>query len=107
MYFYWNIDTEDYDVWCFCYVEGFHIRYVRIVQTGTRTGVQRMWNRNVWYDVPAREEPGSMVPRYVVPEPGTSGARCPGSKNHGDRYPGIRNRGAQYSGTRNMVLCTI
>ena len=47
------------------------------------------------------------IPRYVVPEPGTSGARCPGTKNRGDRYPGKRNRGAQYPGTRNMVLCTI
>ena len=37
-------------------------------------------NRNFWYPgymVPAREEPGSTVPRYVVPEPGTSGARYP------------------------------
>ena len=37
---------------------------------------------NPGYDVLAREEPGSTVPSYVVPEPGTrkSGARYLGNK---------------------------
>ena len=38
------------------------------------------------FDVPA--QPGSAVPRYVVPVPGTSGARCEGTSNCGARLGG-------------------
>ena len=45
--------------------------------------------------MPAREESGSKVPRYVVTEPGTSGTRYPRNKETGTS-------GARYLGTKSQ-----
>ena len=38
VYFCWNIETVDYDVWCFCYVAGFSISL-------------RTWFRLCWFSL--------------------------------------------------------
>ena len=54
--------------------------------------------------MPAREEPGSTVLRYVVLEPQTIGALFLVNRNRGAWYPGTVVLGAQVPGT--VVLST-
>ena len=53
--------------------------------------------------MPVREEPGSMVPRYVLPDPGTSDAQYPRNQEPvvlGTQEPGTG--GALYPRKRNQ-----